>query len=307
MKDPNIGDGRAWIMSSLDLRNSGNLMLTLRFDKSIMTESGVLLRVDDRPVGVLSFFECGMEFCKSAATLANGKNVNEFGTLLQTGKLLTVDFKVAANAGYRLALNLNGLSGGIAALYATARQPSLPTDQIVEASPPPTNSVIGPDGVMVAEASEFKIEAFKSALDTTIGASSSMISNSGSDGYFTDGCTTKTGARSNYDMGEKIVVGGDFSVSSDYQHRVKDFIKRTRECNEPQVFVITHKPEGNEKHPSNQGPSAKAFEFLQGMSVKQVITEEGVPSDRVFLKDGGKINFIADLAVSPSGLGLSKR
>lgn len=73
------------------------------------------------------------------------------------------------------------------------------------------------------------------------------------------------------------------------------------------MFVITHKPEGNEKHPSNQGPSAKAFEFLQGMSVKQVITEEGVPSDRVFLKDGGKINFIANSAVSPSGLGLSKR
>jgi invasion protein IalB len=313
VKDPSASDGLAWIQSSLDVRNSGELILTLRFDRSIMTESGAILRIDEQPVGVSSFFECDTEFCKSATVLAKGENVTDFGTLFQLGKTLSVDFKTSLNSGYRLPLNLNKVKEGISALYAVTREPTLPTDKLVQAPIPPANGLIGPYGFVFADDSQFKIEVVQFKFDNyKIGAADdkSVADDRGGVGSGPLGadyrygqlfhpskeCSASGSSGGNSDLGTMVVVGSDLTVASGDEKKLRDLVKRAGQCQGPQAYVIAYDP-GTREKAHEDSASSWSFRFKQGLSIKRAMTEVGVPSNRVFLGDRGTINLVADFTV----------
>jgi invasion protein IalB len=117
-------DPRVWVKSSGELTKAQKLILTLRFDRSIKTESGVGLSIDNQSIGVSSFFECDVKSCKSSLELGSKYSRNDFGQALDRGKTLSVDLKADEDSGYSLPINLVGLQEGISALTAQSADPA---------------------------------------------------------------------------------------------------------------------------------------------------------------------------------------
>jgi invasion protein IalB len=111
-------DPRVWVKSSIELTKAQKVILTLRFDKSIQTEAGAGLSIDNQSIGVSSFFECDVQSCKSSLELGSKYSRNELGRALEQGKSLIVDFKTDEDSGYSLPINLVGLREGISVLTA---------------------------------------------------------------------------------------------------------------------------------------------------------------------------------------------
>jgi invasion protein IalB len=250
-------DPRVWIKSSIELTKAQKLILTLRFDRSVKTESGVGLSIDNRSIGVSSFFECDVKSCKSALELGSKYNRNEFGRALDHGKTLSVDFKTDEDSGYSLPINLIGLREGISALTAETTVPTWLLSAFLKAhtpgsplagnpgaligSPPTTAFIIGslPRVAFNVEfVRELNTEEF---VDGALAAMRSKDTGLDFRNFVGEGCSRSMSpingsppvvASTQPDLKTVVIFNSDMAISKDAIDRLKTLNEKSKKCGE---------------------------------------------------------------------------
>jgi invasion protein IalB len=289
----NTADPQAWAKSSLEFNGSRHLLLTLRFDRSVKTESGVAIRIDDKPVGVASFFECDNEYCKATLELAKNDSVNEFGTLFELGKKLSVDFRVTDDSGYRLSLNLDHVRDGIYALKQSVGSNGISNFPMAQA---PSNSIVGSFGAVLVGETSFKVEAvqLKDSFDWTNNTTATSTPTADYSNMFTSGCSLRPKESALETM---VTVGPDLQLSHEEINKIIELAKKSKECqSHPQYFVVIAYDSGRPR--SDLGVSGdttlsgvyRGFKQAQELQLISTMGQAGIPANRVLRSVGSEIS-----------------
>lgn len=280
-------DPEAWVKSSLDLTRSGALVLSLRFDHSILAESGVAIRIDDKLIGVSPFFRCDQAYCKTSIELASKNTLNEIGAAVELGKQMYVDFRMSEDSGYRLSLGLDGVKDGILALYSSAKAQFGLNNEIVEA---PSNSIVGPFGISSTEKAVFRVEARE--LSDLAKANTESVSYSE---LFAQPCATSDSDNSTTHLTEVVAVSPDLTVGDNDKVKIKTLVERAKKCKNNQYFIVIWDP-ARSGHTLETESGVHRLEQLQ---IAHAITEAGVSNGNVFFGSGPTVNAVLPLRVHP--------
>jgi invasion protein IalB len=294
-------DPEAWVKSSVDVTNSGDLILSLRFDQAIMTESGVALRIDDRQVGVASFFRCDLKYCKTSIELGTKSTMSEIGTMLQFGKQLLVDVRSSDRSGYRLSLGLDGIKEGISALYSRAastqsalvawRAGTAAAEAVAMKYNIEHNSLVGPFGLQDFGKSFFQIAAVDQNVINPENITNSQTSYAA---MLAQSCFK--------DQPTIVGVEPNLTVRDTDKDKIKSLVDSAKKCGDRQYFIVYFDSgRSGISFDSQQDVSSTSrlgIRSSQAVQVERAIMAAGAPSGHVFLANGSGVNWVPPAPVA---------
>ena len=279
------GDGsdtRAWARTTLDINKDKDLNLTIRVDRSNIDEGGVALRLDQKPVGISSLFECDDKQCKTSVVLSKNGNLTLLGTLFELSHQLSIDVRISKETGYRIPLELEHVKDAIYALLANDKSSGLGDIEGAVAQAP-NGGLIQPTGVVMTTDANFKVEAMQ--LDTSLWSEANTHAKTpGITVPFKEGCKNKR--NKTFVLQTNINVKSNLTLEKSDQGKLEQLISDSDNCNVTQYFSIV---DGGNANQNADDKSLANFRSIQKMQVVQALKAAGIPSNRVFSVEGNEV------------------